>query len=474
MKSNLLFSKSIIGIMALMLSFSLFAQSGTDRLNVNLTAPSGTVSGDNLRISVTANDPAIGRRNGAGISRIAIQLLDANTERILGAEIFNRRRIRRRRSFRANFDIGRLTRVISRQDVILRVTVNGSARLPGGGRPLTVINRELTVDNRVPAPGLPPQEIPTTLEEELNRINALLTLDKQGTISGELNATVVTNDPLAGFGDGNGDGIADIEVFLRDANTGENLAKVDFTRGGGLGGFQGLAEPPFIANFDTERITSPSLPVREVLVVAVVEGFVQNSRIEPGRRIQPITTVERRIIVDNSTTQAGQLDVNVSRGNLSEIEGEFTFEATGANIASVRFDVDVPEESRFNVSGTDRSAPFQLAAEFSNLSGLSTALGFIEVTFTLTNGRREVVRRRFLVKPQIPRFINRNDGSILVQAPDPIRGVVTVMSLSSQVIQEFTFSESNRSRTELLRLPTSLNGVYLITVNGTTSRVFIE
>ena len=146
------------------------------------------------------------------------------------------------------------------------------------------------------------QGAPTTPQGELNRINATLNIQNGATIRGNVVATVTANDPFAGRGSGNGDGIARIDIRVLDARSGSVLAGTDFARGGSSGGFISLAPPPYTANFNVNNIVSPSQGSREVIVEAVIKGFVQNSRVVPGRRIQPITTIARRVTVINNNT----------------------------------------------------------------------------------------------------------------------------------------------------------------------------
>ena len=636
MKSKYVLNKFMVGVFFMLLSFGVTAQQGRDRINLEVTAPAGTVSGDRLPVSVTANDPVLGSNNGDGINRVVIQLLDADTRRVVAAEIFRSQRGRPiRPPFNANFDIASLTRVRSELDVILRVRAIGTARV-NGQRVRTVFTRPLTLNNSVPAPGLPPQGTPTTVEEEINRINVLLTVENgaAGTfdatvvtsdpavgfgsgngdgitditirvldantrsilsgvdftrggssggfqflapppytgnfradritganlttrdviiqarvegfvqnsqiepgrriqpitveeqrftvgrsgilnsnpapaatfdpsvsgqdtpttleeelnrivalfsveegavVSGDFSATVVASDPLAGRGSGNGDGITDIEIALVDANTGEGLLGVDFTRGGSNGGFQFLAPPPYTAEFDTRRVTRPSQPIREVIVRANIEGFVQNSRIDPSQRIQPITVIERRITIDNSAAFSGQVDTNIPRGFAPDISGVFTFEVTGPNIASVDFEVEGELPGVINVSGRDTQAPFTFEVDFTNVE---EERAFFFATVRLTDGSVQRITRRFTIASGNTvqngsdfSVINVSDGIIEIQSQEPVR-IMTLSTLEPRVVMRKNFSRKNN--VERFEVPTSLNGVYIININGESKTTFIK
>ena len=303
MKSNYLLKKIAISISLLLFAFSANAQ--RDRLNVSLDLPTGDVE-NVLNASIEANDPAVGPDNGDGIQRVVFQLINRNNF------VFDRTAFRGTRNnpltgpFNASFDT---TEFPDNFIVRLRIRVIGfpETTVINGRRrrvtPRRTIVREFRVNNNTTpeVPPVIPDSAPTTPTEELNRIVATLDVQDGATFSGEFSATVTATDPFAGRGNNNGDGIARINIRVLDANSGAILAGTDFARGGGLGGFTFLAPPPFTANFEADRIVSSSQQSREVIIQANIQGFVQNSQVTPGERIQPTTTIERRATVTNNS-----------------------------------------------------------------------------------------------------------------------------------------------------------------------------
>ena len=470
MKTHYTLKKFSIWVIAILFAIPLSAQITRQEINLNLSAPNDgdTVSGK-FNVSLNANDPKVGTENGAGITFVSLIIRDANTNSRLASKRFTRRN---RAPYSVTFNSNDFTN--STRKVKLFVAVNGTRR--NGRLPRVSFSREFTVQNGVRTPPSPNPPVapgaPTfdSIAEELNRLNVDFSLADRTVLRGDISAEIRANDPVRGTA--NGQGIARIDFAIRDAETGEGLFGTDFARGGGLGGFTSLAPPPFIINYDTRRITRPSQPIRQVILVTTVKAFVQNSQVDPSQRIQPITVIERRATIDNTATFGGLPDVNLPLGFAPTIGGVFTFEVTGENIASVNFNVETQLPGGLDVSGTDRQAPFEFTVDFNTVPE-SFQRGFFNADVTLTDGSVEKIIRRFtiadptpappVVTTPAPQFINVSDGVLEIRASEKV-GIVVLASLEGIVILRQRYDRS--SSTVRLNVPASLNGAYYINVNG--------
>ena len=473
MKNQYALKGFLLGILTLVFSFSSTAQIVRPGVNVNLSAPADgdRVSGT-FTVSATANDERVGDNNGDGIRRILFQIRDGRTNQVLDSQLFRGRNLRP--PFQTSFDSREYTRTFSR-DVLLRVQVIGSRN--GRRSPQVVtITRRFVVDN-TPTPS-PDFETPETIEEELNRLDVTFSVPEGATISDTFSGEITAVDPARGSN--NGEGIGRISFALLDAETREGLFGTNFNRGGGLGGFSFLLPPPYIVEYDTERITRPSQPIREVILQVRVSGFTQNSQVDPSQRITPVTIIERRVTVDNTDTFGGEPDVNIPQGFAPDIGGVFTFEVTGSNIASVDFEVESQLPGLFR-TGRDTTAPFTFTVDFNNIDP-DLERGFFDAIVTLTDGTRQRISRRFTidnpstglkVAPTETPFIKVSEGVLEIQSNNPIN-VITVVSMTGKIIMKKQWQSDEQSKTVRMDLPSLSSGLYIINVNGESYRAMIQ